>query len=300
MGHGEREGLGELPHGDQAALLAVLLGQDVLLSSRQQSQPLLRRSGRPPGPVEAVEEAAADLVLLQHHRHRFLLIDCSLPGAAALRVGGQGALEFMGQAQVIDDQTARLVPEDPVDAGDGLHQPVGAHRLVHVHGVQAGRVEAGEPHVPHQHHLKGIGRVAEPLGQRFSTQLVADVKLPVGRIRCRARHHHLENSPVVLLVMPIGAQAHQLPIEVDADAAAHADHHRLAVHGFQALLEVGNDVLSNQLQPLLRPHQGFQLGPFGLQSLLALYLLALGGFLELRVDSGLSLSSRASLARRLS
>ena len=33
---------------------------------------LLRGPGRPPGAVEAVEQVAADLVLLQHHSHRLL------------------------------------------------------------------------------------------------------------------------------------------------------------------------------------------------------------------------------------
>ena len=125
----------------------------MLLRGWQQAEAFLRRTGSPLGPVEAVEQTAADFVLLQHHRHRFRLIECGLSGAAAFGVGRQGALEFVGQAQVIDNQTTRLVLEHAVDARNRLHQSVAAHRLVHIHGVQARRIEAGQPHVAYQHHV---------------------------------------------------------------------------------------------------------------------------------------------------
>ena len=60
-------------------------------------------------PVEAVEEPAADLVLLQHHGDRFLLVDRGLARAAALRVGRERLLQLVGEPQVVDDQPARLV-----------------------------------------------------------------------------------------------------------------------------------------------------------------------------------------------
>ena len=78
----------------------------------------------------------------------------------------------MGEAQVVDDEAAGLVAEHAVDARDGLHQPVAAHRLVDIHRVQAGRVETGEPHVPHEHDPQRIGGVAEPLGQRLAPGLL--------------------------------------------------------------------------------------------------------------------------------
>ena len=84
--------------------------------------------------------------------------------------------------------------------------------------------------------------------------------------------------------MPIGSQAHQLPIEGDANASAHTHDHRLAIEGFKALLEVGDDVLGDESQALLRADDGFQLRPSGLELLLTLDFLALGRFLELRVD----------------
>ncbi len=114
-------------------------------------------------PVEAVEQAAADLVLLQHQRDRLGLIDRRLAGAAALGVGRQRLLQLVGEAEVVDDQAAGLVLEDAVHARDRLHQPVPAHRLVDVHRVQARRVEAGQPHVAHDHDLERVVRVAEAL-----------------------------------------------------------------------------------------------------------------------------------------
>ena len=182
VGDGEREGLGKFPHRLHATIFTVLLRQHVLLCGGQQAQPFRRRAGQPLGPVEAVEQAAADFVLFLHDRHRFRLIDRGLARAAALRVRRQRALEFVGKAQVIDDETARLVLEHAVDPGDGLHQSMTAHRFVHVHGVQTRRVEAGEPHVAHQHHAQRIGGVAEPVRHGLAPGLVADVRLPVGRV----------------------------------------------------------------------------------------------------------------------
>ena len=108
--------------------------------------------------------------------------------------------------------------------------------------------------------------------------------MPVGRIGRRAGHHHLEASLVVILVMPIGAQAHQFAIEGDANASAHAHDHRLAIEGFQALLEVGDDVTSDELEAFLGPDDGFELRPSGFELFLTFDLFTLGRFLELRVD----------------
>ena len=69
-------------------------------------------------------------MFLQHERHRLLLVHCGSTGPAALGVGGERLLKFVRQAEVIDDETAGFVPEDSIDVGDGLHQPVAAHRLV--------------------------------------------------------------------------------------------------------------------------------------------------------------------------
>ena len=105
-----------------------------------------------------------------------------------------------------------------------------AHGLVHVHGVQARRVKAGQPHVAHDHHCAaGQCSVSEPLGQGLTPGLVADVRLPFQRVGCRAGHYDLDGTLHVVLAMPVGAQAYQFAVEVNADAPAHADYHRLAV-----------------------------------------------------------------------
>ena len=170
MGHGEHEGLGQFAHRLHAAILAVLLRQEVLLRGWQQSQAFLGRSGDPLGPVEAMEQAAADLVLLQHHRHRFLLIKRGLSSATAFGVGCQCTLELVGEADVIHHESARLVPANSVDARNGLHQPMAAHRFVHIHGVQTRCIETSEPHVAHQHHPQRVTGVTEPFGQRLATR----------------------------------------------------------------------------------------------------------------------------------
>jgi hypothetical protein len=66
MRHGQGECLRQLAHGVEETILAILLAQDVLLCRWKYAQPLLRRPCCPCRPVEAMEEAAADFVLLQH------------------------------------------------------------------------------------------------------------------------------------------------------------------------------------------------------------------------------------------
>src|SRR5690606_40577999 len=60
---------------DLAALLAVILSENVLLGGGQQTQAFLRRTGGPARAVEAVEQVSTDLVLLEHERDRVLLIE---------------------------------------------------------------------------------------------------------------------------------------------------------------------------------------------------------------------------------
>ena len=214
------------------------------------------------------------------------MVDGGPPAAAAAGVGGQGLLQLGGQAQVVHHQPAGLVAEHPVDPGDGLHQPVAPHRLVGVHGVQAGGVEPGEPHVAHQHHPQRVGAVAEPAGQPLPPGLAADVGLPFGRVGGRAGHHHLHRALGVVAVVPAGPQPRDLAVELDADAPAHAHHHGLAVEGLEAALEVLDDVGGHQPEPPLGADHGLELGPAGLEPLGPLGLLALGDLLELVVDGG--------------
>ena len=108
--------------------------------------------------VEAVEDVAADLELLQHDGDGLVLVDRGCALAAAVGVDGESLPQIVGDPQVVDDQPAGLVPEDSVHARDRLHQPVAAHRLVDVHRVQARRVEAREPHVSDDDNLERVRR----------------------------------------------------------------------------------------------------------------------------------------------
>ena len=231
-----------------------------------------------------MEQPPADLVLLQHQRHGLGLIERRLAGAARFRVRRERLLQLVGQAQVVHHQPAGLVLEHAVDARDGLHQPVPAHRLVHVHRVQARRVEAGEPHVAHDHDPERIGRIAEARSHVLAPRLVADVLLPVERVRRRAGHHHLERALLIVVAVPRRAQRDQLAVQLDRDAAAHHHHHRLAVHRGEPVLEVLHQVARDQLDAVLRTDHRLKLRPPALELLLALDLLALGRFLEFRVD----------------
>lgn len=51
--------------------------------------------------------------------------------------------------------------EDAVDARDGLHQRMAAHRFIQVHGVRRRDVEAGQPHVAHDNQLERVVGILE-------------------------------------------------------------------------------------------------------------------------------------------
>ena len=78
----------------------------------------------------------------------------------------------------------------------------------------------------------------------------------------------------------------QLLVEVDADPPAHADDHPLAVERREPALEVVDEVLGDQPDPVLGPDDHLQLGPLRLQLLLSVDLLPLGRLLEQGVDEG--------------
>lgn len=66
-------------------------------------------------------------------------------------------LQFIDDTHVVHHQAAQRVFENAVEPGNGLHQ-VMALWLVHVQGVDAGRIEAGQPHVTDDHPLGRIQR----------------------------------------------------------------------------------------------------------------------------------------------
>ena len=59
-------------------------------------------------------------------------------------------------AQVIHDQAVGLgLAEGAVGPANGLQEVVVLHRLVEIHHLQDGRIEAGQPHVAHDDQFSG-------------------------------------------------------------------------------------------------------------------------------------------------
>jgi hypothetical protein len=255
----------------------------MLLSGGQKAQALLRRAACPFASVESVKEVTTDLVRLLHHRHGFGLVDGGPAGSTAFSVRRQRLFQLVRQPQVVHHESPGLVAEHPVHPRDGLHEPVGAHGFVHVHGVQARAVEAREPHVADDDDLEGVLRVSKAVPQKLPPLLVPNVRLPFRRIRSRARHHHLDRALVVVLVVPLRAKANNLVVQLYADAAAHANDHCLTVERLEPLFEVVHDILRDQPKSLLRSRDCLQASPFRLQTLLALDLFSLRHLLELFV-----------------
>ena len=292
-GDGQGESLGEQadlvdePAGQAVGLVGlavlVVLLVDVVHRGADDADPgggVVAEDGRV---VEAVEHGRDDLVLLQHLGDGLGLVDADLATVAA-GVVRECLLELVGQAEVIDHQAAGLVAEDAVDPGDRLHQSVAAHRLVGVHRVQAGGVEAGQPHVADDHQPERVVGVLEPLGQGLAAGLVADVLLPFELVRRRAGHDDLDRPPAVVFLVPLRAELDDLVVQVDADPPAHADDHALAVDRGESLLEVVDQVLGHELDSLLGPDQRLQACPLALELLLLVQLLALGDLLEVLVE----------------
>lgn len=192
----------------------------------------------PGAPVETVEESAADFVLPHHYRHSFFLRLGGRALAAAVGVHGQSLLEFVSDAKIIDHQPAGLVSENAIHTRDRLHERMAAHGLVNVHRVQRRYVKAGEPHVTNYDDLQRILRFFKALGQCLATRLVARVRGQLRPIGGRARHYDLEDAVCVVVVVPRRTKRYDLLVQLDANASAHADDHRLTIHGFKARLEV--------------------------------------------------------------
>ena len=281
------------------ALVRRLLG-GVFLRKRQNP---LHRAGhdgearlRRRGPVQrrAIVEAADrvgpehrlhDLIPLQHLLDGFRLVDAGLVAVAA-GILAERALQVLGDADVIHHQAGGFVAEHAIDTRDGLHQAVALHRLVHIHGVHAGRVEAGQPHVAHDDQFQRVLGVLGPLGDALASRLgpLADVRLPLQRIGGRAGHDDLDRARIVVVAVPRGPQFGDGVIERHADTAAHADDHALAVERLGARLEMLDQILGDQRDAFVRADQRLDAGPFALQALLLALRLVLSQVRDLAVD----------------
>ena len=103
---------------------------------------------------------------------------------------------FHGDPEIVDHQPARLVAEDPVDAGDRLHQSVAAHRLVNIYLMQAGRVETGEPHVARRPARFPVPMLAEVTAHPENRQIDAPRSQDADALGQFVDHHALVHAIV--------------------------------------------------------------------------------------------------------
>ena len=80
--------------------------------------------------------------------------------------------------------------------------------------------------------------------------------------------------------MPFRAQLSEGVIQINANSAAHADDHGLAVHRREPALPVLDEIGSHQLHPFLGADQSFERGPLRLELLLAGQLTGVEGYVE--------------------
>ena len=88
-------------------------------------------------------------------------------------VDGQCLLQVPEHADVVDDQSVVLLGEDPVGAGNRLHQGVVAHRPIEIDRRDRRCVEAGHPHRAHEYDPQRVVGVLELLGEVLAVHPLA-------------------------------------------------------------------------------------------------------------------------------
>src|SRR5690554_1249707 len=215
------------------------------------------------------KHAVDDVQLLQQDGVGFLGTVGGGALALGIGIGFQSLLELVGDADVIHHQPAGFVLEHAVYPGNGLHQVVALHGLVHIHGVTAGRIEAGQPHIPNDHQPERVVDVLEALLEPFLGLLVVDVRLKQGPIRGGTGHYNFDGAFLRVVVVPLRAQGNNLVIQVNRNLPAHGHNHGLAIDGAGAGFKVVHQVFRHLLQSRAGTHQLFQPAPFALGFLAA-------------------------------
>ena len=188
----------------------------------------------------------------------------------------QGVFQIIRNPDVIDDQAARLILEHPIDAGNGLHQIMARHRLVHIHRVHGRHIKAGQPHIAHNDDFQRVILVFHPFCQQFATSFVADVLLPVLRIGGRTGHDNFNNSVSIAITVPLRPQCDNRVVQVDGNSPGHRHHHGFAKGSCLPLFIVFDDILGNLLHAIFCADDRLQPGP------LAFLLFFIGFFLIFR------------------
>ena len=193
----------------------------------------------------------------EHHGQGFAGVHRGLAPALAGGVLLHGGFQVFANADVVHHQAALLVFKDPVHAGNGLHQVVALHGLVHIQGVYAGRVKTREPHVTHDHQLERIFGVLETLFQPFLGLAAVNVRAQQRLVACAARHHDLDRALLRVVAVPVGTQLGDLVVQVHANLTAHGHHHGFAVLGVVALFKVRHQVCRHAGDARLGTHHLF-------------------------------------------
>ncbi len=125
--------------------------------------------------VITMEEIPADRELFQ----KFRISRLADIGVAVIFLISGGVvvhclLECCGNPHIVHHQSALLVLEDTVDAGDGLYQIVTGHRLVDIHGGQRWHIKARQPHIHHNSDFQRGGIVLEFSSQFLLTGLITN------------------------------------------------------------------------------------------------------------------------------
>lgn len=114
--------------------------------------------------------------------------------------------------------------------------------------------------------------------------LVANVILPRQRVGSRAGHDDFHHAFVIVFVMPGRAQLLDRLVKLHADAAAHADHHRLAFHRGVTRFPMLHQIFGHERDAFVRPDHCFQLRPLPPQTFLGGFLRVFRHFFKVRVN----------------